>query len=631
MCGITGILAFNEIGRFPMVNLAQATATLAQRGPDHQGTFVTDRYAAGHRRLSIFDLSAEAHQPMKDPTERYVLVFNGEIFNWRTLRQELEAKGVAFTTEGDTEVLMQLLVHEGKAALKRLNGFFAFAFFDTQKEYLLLARDRMGIKPLYYTYNEDRLIFGSEMKALLAFGLEKALDSVSLFTYLQLNYTPAPYTMLKGVQKLAPGHLVEVQQKIVNETCWYDPVGQSTFTLQSPTYEEQQQQLASLLDESVALRLAADVPVGSFLSGGIDSSVIAALAVKHAPQLHTFSIGYADEPYFDETHYARLVAKKLGTEHTVFSVKNKDLFECLSTVLSYFDEPFADSSALPVFLVSQMTRKHATVALSGDGADELFSGYNKHAAFYRMQHPGFKEKAVVALGSLWQALPKSRQNPLGNRIRQFARFAEGARLSPKERYWRWATLATAHEAVSLLGEDTQQGIAQEAYEMRRMHWLRHMNTGAVQEALETDTTLVLPDDMLTKVDRMSMANSLEVRVPFLDHRVVEFAFSLPEQFKINAGMRKRIVQDAFRHLLPPELYRRSKHGFEVPLLKWMQNELRPMIAEELLAPAFIKQQGIFSEKGVEQLLKQLFSQNPGDAHARVWALMSFQIWWKQHG
>ena len=629
MCGITGILAFNEIGRFSMINLARATETLALRGPDHQNTYLEERFGLGHRRLSILDLRPEAHQPMRDPSGRYVIAFNGEIYNWKALRQELEAKGVTFTTECDTEVLLHLLIHEGKAGLQRLNGFFAFAFYDTQTKYLLLARDRVGIKPLYYYTDEDKVLFASELKSILAYGVERELDTTALYSYLQLNYTPAPLSMIKGVHKLKPGHLLEVRGREVNIAPWYE-IPFSAHGNDQRSYADQQKALTTLLEDSVQKRLVADVPVGSFLSGGIDSSVIAALATRHTEKLHTFSIGYADEPYFDETRYARLVADKLGTEHTVFSVTNADLYERLHSVLDYFDEPFADSSALPVYLVSQLTRQHATVALSGDGADELFSGYNKHSAFWRMQHQGWKERGVTALGGLWKALPQSRQNPLGNRFRQFARFAEGAKLSPQERYWRWASLATSTEATTLLSSSILDTFSQTDFDQHRQVWLRQLQAGSVQEALHTDSTLVLPDDMLTKVDRMSMANSLEVRVPFLDHRVVEFAMHLPEDRKITSSMRKRIVQDAFRDLLPAELYRRPKHGFEVPLLKWLRTDLKTMITNDLLSPARIEAQGIFSPKAVESLLQQLFSSNPGDAHARVWALVVFQSWYKKY-
>ncbi|HAP63304.1 MAG TPA: asparagine synthase (glutamine-hydrolyzing) [Cytophagales bacterium] len=629
MCGITGVLAFNEIGRFPMINLAQATQGLARRGPDHQGTYVEDRYGVGHRRLSIIDLRPDANQPMKDPSERYVLAYNGEIYNWRSLRQELESKGIEFRTECDTELLLQLLIHEGRDGLQKLNGFFAFAFYDTQTQHLLLGRDRMGIKPLYFFHDESKVLFGSELKALLAYGIPKEIDHEALFTYLQLNYTPAPHTMLAGVKKLPPGHVLEVKEKQVTTQAWYtvpfSPNGQNRNS-----YDQQQKQLVELMEESVAMRLAADVPVGSFLSGGIDSSVIAALATRHTERLHTFSIGYADEPYFDETHYAKLVAAKLGTEHTVFSVTNRDLFEILHIVLDYLDEPFADSSALPVYLVSQLTRKHATVALSGDGADELFSGYNKHAAFWRMANPGWKENAVIGLRGLWKLLPKSRQNPLGNRIRQFARFAEAAKLSPMERYWAWASLASGVESYDLLSVEARGKLDTEAFIRRKAALLAMVQKGTVQEALHADATLVLPDDMLTKVDRMSMANSLEVRVPFLDHRVVEFAMDLPESSKITGTIRKRIVQDAFRDLLPAELYQRPKHGFEVPLLKWMQTDLKLLITNDLLSGELVKEQNLFDPSEVNQLLNQLFSRNPGDAHARVWALVVFQNWWKKY-
>ena len=313
-------------------------------------------------------------------------------------------------------------------------------------------------------------------------------------------------------------------------------------------------------------RLIADVPLGTFLSGGIDSSVITTLASRHVDRLNTFSVGYRDEPFFDETRYAQLVAKRLKTNHTVFSLTNRDLYEHLHQLLDHIDEPFADSSAIPVYILSKETRQRVTVALSGDGADELFSGYNKHRAAWRMLHPGLAERSVQALLPLWRALPQSRQGVLTNRVRQLQRFAEGSALTAKERYLRWATFTTDDEAGALLSEESQQQVASAVYRERTQQLIAAISNEheTVSQWLYADTQLVLPNDMLTKVDLMSMAHGLEVRVPFLDHRVVEFAFQLPEESKINRRMKKRIVQDTFRSVLPDALYRRPKKGFEVP-------------------------------------------------------------------
>ncbi len=630
MCGITGIYAFNMVGRVSMINIANATAALANRGPDFQDIYNDNTVALGHRRLSIIDPSPEGHQPMWDLGRRYCIVFNGEIYNYKSLRQELLQQGVQFQSETDTEVLLNLYIKEGKNCLNKLNGFFAFAIFDYKEKSLFLARDRMGIKPLYYLMDDDRLLFGSEMKAILQYGIDKSLDFSALHTYLQLNYIPAPQTIFKSVKKLLPGHYLHLTSQEIKIEPYYEiPYNRSETT--SLSYEEQQKQLSKLLEASVQKRLVADVPVGSFLSGGVDSSIIATLAKRHKEDLHTFSIGFKDEKFFDETEYARLVANKIGTEHTVFSLTNDDLYKHVGNILDYIDEPFADSSAIAVYILSQETRKHATVALSGDGADELFAGYNKHAAFLKIINGGAAANVVKGLQPLWYLLPKSRNNSLTNKFRQLHRFSKGMGMSSRERYWSWAGFASENQAIGLLSENSKAQLDQQHYHNFKNHLLAHIPTKEqMNDLLYTDMKLVLPDDMLTKVDRMSMANALEVRVPFLDHELVEFAFTLPSDSKITPQIRKRILQDTFKSILPEELYNRPKKGFEVPLLKWFRNEMRHTIEHNLLADSFIQEQGIFDVKSIKKLKKQLFSANPGDVHARIWGLIVFQHWWKKY-
>ncbi|HEY0768767.1 MAG TPA: asparagine synthase C-terminal domain-containing protein, partial [Sphingobacteriaceae bacterium] len=394
-------------------------------------------------------------------------------------------------------------------------------------------------------------------------------------------------------------------------------------------YDDAKEKLKSLLEESVKRRLVADVPLGAFLSGGIDSSVVTALASKHKPDLHTFSIGFKDEKFFDETEYAKLVAKHFNTRHTVFSLTNDDLYAHVTDILNYIDEPFADSSAINVFILSKETRKYATVALSGDGADELLAGYNKHAAFYRTLHPGLKENAATALLPLLKLLPQSRNGAISNKIRQLVRFGEGTKLSPPERYWRWASFASEEEASQLLNESVGRNFLND-YFTRKSQLLKDIPVNyCMNDILLADVNVVLPNDMLTKVDLMSMAQGLEVRVPFLDVNVVNFIFSLPADFKINSSLRKRILQDAFRDVLPQELFNRPKKGFEVPLLKWFRKEMKSLITDDLLSKKFIEEQNIFNYVEIEKLKKQLFSNNPGDVHARIWGLIVFQWWWRK--
>ncbi len=629
MCGITGIFAFNLVGKFNKIHVTQATMSLEKRGPDFQDIFIDEWVGLGHRRLSIIDTSNVSNQPMWDDQHRYCIVFNGEIFNYRELRHDLVRKGVTFFSDGDTEVLLKLFMHEGPSCLQKLNGFFSFCIYDKKEQSFFVARDRFGIKPLLYCFDEDKFIFASEMKSMFQYGIDRTIDYDSLYTYLQLNYIPAPATIFKVVHKLLPGHYLKVRRQQIETECYYN-IPYEPGKVSNLSYENAQAQLRELLERSVQRRLVADVPLGAFLSGGIDSSIITGIARKYKSDLHTFSIGFKDEKFFDETHYANLVARHFRTNHTVFSVTNDDLYAHVRSLLDYVDEPFADSSAIAVSILSRETRKHATVALSGDGADELFAGYNKHAAFYRMLHKGWKENLVTSLHSVWERLPKSRNSKFGNLARQLHRFSSGSRLSSSERYWKWAGFASEDEVLQLLSTDKRKLISEE-YRHRKAELLKTLpQDSSINDILLTDMRVVLPNDMLTKVDLMSMSCSLEVRVPFLDYELVNFVISLPDNYKINRSLRKMVLQDAYRDFLPTELYNRPKKGFEVPLLKWFRREMKPMIVDDLLSREFVEHQGIFDPLEIESLKKKLFSNDPGDIHARIWGLIVFQTWWKKY-
>lgn len=626
MCGITGVFAFNLVGKFSKINIAAATTSLEHRGPDAHDVYVDEWVCLGHRRLSIIDTREIANQPMWDPTGRWCLLHNGEIFNFKELREGLRAQGVAFSTESDTEVLLQLFIHQGEACLNQLNGFFAFCVYDKQEQELFIARDRFGVKPLYYLHDDDKFLFGSELQSIVAYGIKKDIDYDSLYAYLQLNYIPAPYTIFQNVRKLMPGHWLRVKGGQLTLQSYYT-IPYDREHLSVATYGQAQETFRHVLEASVQRRLVADVPLGTFLSGGIDSSVVTGLAKRHKSDLHTFSIGFKDEKFFDETSYAQLVSKHFATEHTAFMLSNSEISSHLHNILDSLDEPFADSSAIAVYMLSRETRKHATVALSGDGADELLGGYNKHAAFYRALHAGFTEKAVTAMKPLWWLMPKSRHAPFSNTARQLHRFARGAGLPSPERYWQWASFATTRQADRMLRPELR---ADTQFFDRRTEWLSTIPTKeTLNDILLTDMRLVLPNDMLTKVDRMSMAHGLEVRNPFLDVEVVNYLFTLPDHFKIDARMRKKLLQDSFRDFLPAELYNRPKKGFEVPLLKWMRKELKGVIKDELLSRKFIEEQGIFNYKEIRKLKNQLFALSPGDIHARMWGLVVFQWWWRK--
>lgn len=632
MCGISGIIAFNEKGKEQLAKTTAATESLKLRGPDGGGVFTKNNCALGHRRLSIIDTSDNATQPMTDPQGRFTIIFNGEIFNFKELKEKYFADKLDWHSQSDTEVLLELFIRKGKDCLPLLSGFFAFAIYDAQENELFIARDRFGKKPLLYYKTDDYFVFASEIKALLAYDIPKKLNHTALLQYLQLNYIPPSNSMLQGVKKLPAGHYGYIKKNVIEISSYYELKWQQNAGSTSIDYATACTKLEQLMDESVRKRMISDVPLGAFLSGGIDSSVVVALASRHTNQLNTFSIGYKDNPFFDETFYAQLVAKKYNTNHTVFSLTNDDFLSHIDDVLNYIDEPFADSSAIPVYILSQQTRKHVTVALSGDGGDEVFAGYNKHQAEWRMRQQSLLNTVVKAGAPLWKVLPQSRNNKYANIFRQLNRFAEGSRLNVKDRYWRWAGFLTQEQAGSLLTSETLAGVNKHCYNKQRESILDPLNGGqAIEDFLATDMGLVLAGDMLVKVDMMSMANSLEVRSPFLDHEVVDFAFGLPTAYKIDGSMKKKIVQDAFRKYLPDELYNRPKKGFEIPLLNWFQQQLRSRITNEWINDDFINEQGIFDLKAIQNLKSKLFSNNPGDSHATIWALIVFQHWWKRIG
>ncbi len=633
MCGIVGIAALKLKNKHQLDYIEEAVQSLSQRGPDDSGIYQHNNVTLGHTRLSVIDTSNAASQPFTDPSGRYTIVFNGEIYNFQEIKTTLNLLDNHYQSTGDTEVLLYAYIRWGTSMLQKLNGFFAFAIYDNQEESLFISRDRMGIKPLLVYQDEEKFIFGSEMKALLAFNLPCNIDKTSLFNYLEFNYIPPPHSIFEKIHKLRPGdyiliHLKEKEKQVLQKT-WYTIPFNTWRQKNPPSYEDAQKKLLQLLDDSVRLRLVSDVPLGAFLSGGIDSSVIVALASQYTKKLNTFSIGFEDQPHFDETHYAELVAEKYQTNHTVFRLTNEELFANLQSVLDYMDEPFADSSALAVNILSMHTRKYAKVALSGDGGDELLAGYNKHAAEFRARQSGFLA-GLVKLGSpLWRMMPKGRHSKSSNLARQLDRFAKGMKAGNKERYWQWAQWLSTEKSLQYMAADFDKT----EYQKRKEDVLQFISAkgGDFNEVLYTDMHLVLQGDMLKKVDSMSMCQSLEVRTPFLDHRLVEFAFSLPTSYKINSKIKKRILQDASRSLLPKELYNRPKQGFEIPLLQWFRTDMHQATFKELFGRDFIEHQGLFHFEALQNLLQKIHSPNPEDAAITLWKLLVFQNWWKKSG
>ncbi len=628
MCGIAGIVAFSKSGIPYLDRISNATECLHLRGPDDKGIYLSGNVALGHRRLSIIDTSHAASQPMSDESGRYHIIFNGEFFNFSIHRKKLEKEGIKFQTHSDTEVLLHLYIKEGPDCLEKVNGFFALAIYDKLNETLFIARDRMGVKPLVYYFDNDKMFFASESKSLIEMGVPKVLDVDAMHLYFQLNYLPPTVSIYKGVKKLSPGAYMLLSlkgKKVPEERTYYSIPYKSNGSLRNDDYPGACKEMRRVLDEAVQRRLISDVPLGAFLSGGLDSAVITALASEHVKGFKTFSIGFRDSPNFDETNYAELVAEKFKTDHHTFKLSTDDLFKGLFNMLDYLDEPFADSSALNVYILCREARKHITVALTGDGADELFGGYQKHRAAWIIRNDRTGTFLAKFVAPLLAGLQGSRDSRVGNKLRQLQRFSDGASMNPSDRYWQWCSIAGRKETDALI-----LPVAGKKYEEVRNHYSVFSDEWDMNHQLKSDMQLVLAGDMLVKADLMSMANSLEVRNPFIDKEVVEFAFSLPAEYKIDSGYQKKIVRDAFRNILPPEIYERPKKGFEVPLQSWFNNELKSLITDVLLADSFIIEQNLFNLIEIRKLKSALFSSQPGDAPARVWALIVFQYWYKKY-
>jgi asparagine synthase (glutamine-hydrolysing) len=603
MCGIAGILYLDQSSEKKFNNFSPVLEKLCHRGADNQQYSVIKNGAMFHTRLSILDVSPASDQPFV--REQKYLCFNGELFNYKELKQDLGT----FNTSGDVEVVHRLM--ETDADLNAINGFFAFAYFDEQKNELTIARDRLGIKPLYYFLDEHVFAFASELKPLLELSGPQELNHEQLYTYLRLNYCAGNESIFKNIHQLEPGHLIKIHSGKFKKEQWFEEK-RSTNT----------KDLFELLTDAVQLRLNADVPVGSFLSGGIDSSIISALAKQHHNNIHTFSIGFKDEPFFDETDHARSVAKHIGSQHHEFKLSNKDFLDHIHPFLNSVDEPFADSSALNVYMLSKETRKHVKVALSGDGADELFKGYNKHKAIL-LSNSTRTKMLTSAVHPISNLLPKSRQGTLQNQSRQISKFKKLITLNDKVKQQFLAQLCDGQEANALLKKRQSSAYFNSLFKHSKIY-----QAFPLEDTF--DLEIVLKDDMLVKADRFSMLHGLEIRNPFLDHRIVHYALNLDRKEKLDRREQKIILRKKFEHLLPKEVFIRKKKGFELPLWKWLNEELHNEIENKWLSKTFVSEQGLFNYPEVQRLKDSLFSKDPGDSAARVWALIVFQNWYIQN-
>ena len=657
MCGIAGVWAGKGADRDVLRALAVGMAnTLTYRGPDNSGVWVEEAagLGLGHRRLSILDLSAEGHQPMTSPSGRFVISYNGEVYNSVALRRELEPAGFRFRGHSDTEVMLAAMEHWGvEAAVTRFIGMFAFALWDRQACVLSLVRDRLGIKPLYYGWAGRHFVFGSELKALRACpGFDNHINRDALALFLRHNYIPAPYSIYQHIYKLQPGTLLQVTPQLaLNRTNAEDLNSRSTVYWSARQVAEQgtanrftgspgeaAEQLDVLLRDAVRLRMVADVPLGAFLSGGVDSStVVALMQAQSARPVKTFSIGFHEDGY-DEAQHARSVACHLGTEHTELYVTPQEAMAVIPSLPQMFDEPFADSSQIPTFLVSKLARGAVTVSLSGDGGDELFAGYNRYFWGRRLwgkigwiPTPARRFMASAlqqGSPSFWDGLlePGMRFFPQRLRVSQpgdkMQRLAEALTASSAGELYRqlvshWPqpaeVLSAGREPPTVLNDPARQA------------WLADYT----ERMMYMDLVSYLPGDILTKVDRASMAVSLEARVPLLDHRVVEFAWSLPLSMKIRRGQGKWLLRQVLDRYVPHQLIERPKMGFGVPIDEWLRGPLRDW-AESLLAPERLRREGFFDPEPIHAKWQEHLS-GKRRWHYHLWDVLMFQAWWEaQH-
>ncbi|MFE1746598.1 asparagine synthase (glutamine-hydrolyzing) [Coleofasciculus sp. H7-2] len=652
MCGITG---FWDISRQKSALEMQAIAqkmsnTLLHRGPDDAGVWVdaSSGIAFGHRRLAIVDLSPEGHQPMLSANGRYVIVFNGEIYNFLDLRRELERLGHRFRGGSDTEVMLAAFSEWGlQPAVQQFNGMFAFALWDCQERILHLCRDRLGEKPLYYGWMGKTFLFGSELKSLKAyphFQAEINRDALALF--LRHNYIPTPYSIYQGIYKLPPATVLTwngLETRSSPIPYWSaKQVAESGVTSPFAGSEaEAAQQLEALLQEAVKLRMVADVPLGAFLSGGIDSSTVVAMMQRVSSQpVKTFTIGFYEDA-FNEAAYAKAVAQHLGTDHTELYVTPEEALAVIPKLPSLYDEPFSDSSQIPTFLVSQLARGQVSVALSGDGGDELFAGYNRYFRASKIwQQIGWipttlRQVAADALTKLspdkWNQafchidslLPAQLQHPNpGDKLHKLAEIL--AMPNPDAMYRSFVSHWKNPEAL-VIGSREPPTVLSDAYgsdSVLRQHWT-HLPS-FIQRMMYLDTVSYLPDDILVKVDRASMGVALEARVPLLDHRLVEFALRLPLSMKINNSGGKWLLREILCKYVPRNLIERPKMGFGVPIDRWLRGSLRDW-AEELLSSERLQQEGYFNPQPIRQKWKEHLA---GDRNWQyyLWDVLMFQAW-----
>lgn len=616
MCGICGFSWKDE------TLIRKMTDQLVHRGPDQEGFFCTESMSLGFRRLSIIDLSAHGSQPMFNEDKTISLVFNGEIYNFQELRKELQDKGHQFASHTDSEVILHGYEEYGADVVTHLRGMFAFGLYDTVKKRLLLARDRIGIKPLYYTQHGGKLVFASEIKAILEdAGVERAVNHQALYDYLGFEFVPSPQTMFAGINKLPAGHLLIFENGQVNVRRYWD----LSFRQQEPMmrYEEAVEQLRAHLDTAVKSHLVSDVPLGVFLSGGLDSSCIVALMRRHiSGPFKTFTIGYEDKSY-SELDYAQIVADHCQTDHQVLLLDSLKA-DYVERTLYHLDEPMTDLSTVPLYLLCKQAREHVTVCLSGEGADESFAGYDRFKAsrlnsYFRLMPKAMRQHVV---GKLVGALPDQPQKK--GAINMLKRFVEGANLPEDGQHLRWQYFLNQTLEQHLFSGAFRGKINSDPFWQVRQYNERCDATDTVNREIYLDMRFMMTDSVLMKVDRMSMASSLEIRVPLLDHVLVEFLASLPGDWKLNKMTTKYIFRSALEGLLPDSIVHRGKQGYSLPVKHLLRGELREYMVQRLHDSAVLREN--MDRRYIDRLIAEHDSLKHNHNHI-LWALLNVAIWY----
>jgi len=622
MCGIAGMVQSHPDGAVDRATIHRMCAAIVHRGPDDEGIVVKAGVGLGMRRLSIIDL-AGGHQPVFNEDKTVWIVFNGEIYNFPELRADLEKRGHRFYTCTDTEVIVHLYEDFGVDCVKKLRGMFAFALYDENRRKLVMARDRLGKKPLHYALTNGCLLFGSEIKAILAVAPELAsVNNEALLQYMYFGYVPDPLTAFLPIQKLPPGHLLEFEAGRISIRQYWDLPEYGTRQVRKE--EECLEELEWRLAEAVRFRLISDVPLGALLSGGTDSSIVVALMARASSKpVKTFSIGFSHDD-FNEGHYARMVAKRFGTEHHEL-VLEPDVLKTVEKLTSSLEEPFGDSSMLPTYYVSCMAREHVTVALSGDGGDEIFAGYDRYAINLRRQ-------VFERIPNWGRALYRERVFPYLPQNMRGRKFSYNVSLPWRERYVDSISFLPSFERdIPLLSPEFRE-VLRTVENPENVMYKYFESTPAkdpISQTMYVDTKTYMVGDILTKVDRMSMATSLEVRVPLLDHEFVEWVTSLPVEWKLRGAHQKYILRKlAERVGVPREALYRPKQGFAMPLVHWIRHELKDLIISALLEPRTM-QRGYFNPEGVRQLLDEHFC-GCRDHSSGIWRLLIFELWHRNY-